>query len=179
MAVPRTRIAALAGSFALVGALIAGCGGSSPSSSGSPSSSTTIAAHAVTTPATTKGSGKPLKRPKTPDPCKLVTAKQAATALHLASVTSTEAPLGPTCIYLDPKHKQVATLSVQVINFAHDLKSMKQVTKTTIAGHKGYCGTLGSPMLLVALTHGEVLDVTAPCQAAEALAAVALSRISA
>jgi len=179
MAVPRTRIAALAGSFALAGALIAGCGGSGSPTSSNATSPSTIAAHAVTTPKATKGSGKPVKRPKTPDPCKLVTARQAATALHLASVTATEAPLGPTCIYLDPKHKQVATLSVQVINFAHDLKSMKQVTHTTIASHKAYCGTLGSPMLLVPLTHSEVLDVTAPCQAAEALASVALSRIGA
>jgi hypothetical protein len=55
---------------------------------------------------------------------------------------------------------------------------MKNRTRVAVAGRQAYCGTLGTPMLFVSLTGGRVLNVTAPCSIAQALAAKALSRLN-
>ncbi len=114
---------------------------------------------------------------KQPNPCALVTTAEASSALHVASVTQTEAPLGPTCIFVAKGHTQVAAVSVQVIDLKREIQQMKKVSQTSIAGHKAYCGTLGVSQLLVPLINNEVLNVTAPCAAAQAIAVHALGRV--
>jgi hypothetical protein len=56
---------------------------------------------------------------------------------------------------------------------------MRKRQSVTVAGHAGYCGSLGRPMLDIMLTNGKVLNITAPCSLAQRLAAKALPRISA
>ena len=48
---------------------------------------------------------------------------------------------------------------------------MRKVQHLAISGHNAYCGMLGRPMLDVPLAGGKILNVTAPCGIAQALAA--------
>ena len=56
---------------------------------------------------------------------------------------------------------------------------MRKVQQLTVAGRTAYCGDLGRPMLDVKLSNGKMLNVTAPCAIAQALAAKAVPRIAA
>ena len=56
---------------------------------------------------------------------------------------------------------------------------MKKVERSSVAGHPTYCGKLGQSQLYLSLTGGKTLAVTAPCSAAKALAAEAISHIKA
>jgi hypothetical protein len=95
----------------------------------------------------------------------------------VASVTVEDAPLGPTCIFKPKRGKTEVTLAVEVIRLSSELHVMKHVSKLSISGHAAYCGTLGGTLLLVALTHADVLVVSAPCTEARAFATTALRRI--
>jgi hypothetical protein len=156
---------------------LAGCGGSS-------STSSKLSVRVVPNPNTVTGTkttgkkGAPTTAPHTPNPCLLVTAPEAATILKAKSVKSTEAPLGPTCILSATAPKENVTLSIQVIDLTREVHEMKHMTQTTISGHKAYCGVLGTSVLLVPVLHQEVLDISAPCTQAEALAAKALTRVA-
>jgi hypothetical protein len=111
------------------------------------------------------------------NPCTYVSAGQAAVILRVASVTVEDAPLGPTCIFKPKRGKTEVTLAVEVIRLSSEVHVMKHVSKLSISGHTAYCGTLGGTLLLVALTHADVLVVSAPCTEARAFATTALRRI--
>jgi hypothetical protein len=229
-------------SFASIGALglacllVAGCGGSSSSSSRSSSSSPSAAvtpAHAATekshaTPAesnadigqagaqqparssrsTGAGSGNAaggsrthhgdiiskthVQQAKTqaanddtvgvsaaPNPCRLVSLSEAQSIAGSGIRTRVEAPLGPTCIYRGAHATSGITVAVQSRSFtaaAHQLTKRKTLV---VSGRTAYCGQLGTPMLLVPLSGGEVLNVSAPCGLAQRFAARALQRLAA
>jgi hypothetical protein len=111
------------------------------------------------------------------NPCGYVTAAEAASILHVGSVTKKEAPLGPTCVMSAPALKRTPTLAVETLDVSREVSHMKAETTTTIDGHRAYCGTLGTVILLVPVTKYSVLDINAPCAEAKALAAAALPRI--
>jgi hypothetical protein len=111
------------------------------------------------------------------NPCGYVTAAEAASILHVGSVTKKEAPLGPTCVMSAPALKRTPTLAVETLDVGREVSHMKAETTTTIDGHRAYCGTLGTAILLVPVTKYSVLDINAPCAEAKALAAAALPRI--
>lgn len=114
------------------------------------------------------------------DPCSFVTRVEAQTILHAQVQREIEAPLGPTCIIEVRGEKQSITLAVEAIDVPRDIAQMKKKpTQLSIGGRTAYCGTLGSSLLFVELGGGRVLEVVAPCAAAEALAAKALPRIKA
>ena len=70
-------------------------------------------------------------------------------------------------------------MAVEGSGVASQVHQMRKVQRLTIGGHQAYCGTLGRPMLYLTLSSGKVLNVTAPCAVAQALAAKALPRITA
>jgi hypothetical protein len=111
------------------------------------------------------------------NPCTYVTASEAASILHVGSVTKKEAPLGPTCVMSAPALKRTPTLAVETLDVGREVSHMKAETTTRVDGHKAYCGTLGTAILLVPVTKYSVLDINAPCAEAKALAAAALPRI--
>jgi hypothetical protein len=117
--------------------------------------------------------------PKGPNPCVLVTGAEAQAIVGAPIVAETEAPLGPTCIFKVRGQPQTITLTVESLSVLNQVREMRKPRQVTVGGHSAYCGKLGQPMLDVSLTAGRILNVTAPCAIAEALAAKALPRITA
>jgi hypothetical protein len=117
--------------------------------------------------------------PKGPNPCVLVTGAEAEAILGAPIAAKTEAPLGPTCILKVKGQQQTVTLAVESLSVSNEVRQMHKPRRLTVAGHAAYCGTLGRPMLDVSLSGSKILNVTAPCTVAEALAAKALGRITA
>ena len=121
----------------------------------------------------------PVPVPKGPNPCILVTRTEAQAAVGSPITKITEAPLGPTCILQVQGQKQTITVAVESSVAASQVHEMRKVQHLAISGHTAYCGVLGRPMLNVPLSNGKLLNVTAPCSIAQALAAKALPRITA
>jgi hypothetical protein len=115
---------------------------------------------------------------KAPNPCLLVSHTEATSILG-GPVVQTEAPLGPTCIMKVGAHKQVVTLSVGAVSVKTQVRNMRQLQTATVGGHQTYCGKLGQPQLYLNLGGGKAIAVSAPCTVARALAASALSRLTA
>jgi hypothetical protein len=92
---------------------------------------------------------------------------------------TTDAPLGPTCVYALAGSRRDITLTVEKLSFSQVTRHMHKRKRTTVSGHRAVCGSLGGQMLLVALPGGHLLNVTAPCPTARRFAALALSRLGA
>jgi hypothetical protein len=123
--------------------------------------------------------GENTSAPKAPDPCVLVSRAQAQAIIASPISGETEAPLGPTCIFTLKGQKQSITLTVEQMNVSSQVRLMGHLQRSIVGGHVAYCGTLGRPMLYLALGGTKVLNVTAPCAIADALAAKALPHITA
>jgi hypothetical protein len=114
-----------------------------------------------------------------PNPCRLVSLGEAKAITGGAIAASTEAPLGPTCVYKLAGSKSNITLNVESVSVAQATTHMKGRQQVTVHGHRAYCGTLGTSMLYVPLASGQILHVTAPCMVAQRFAALALGRLAA
>lgn len=121
----------------------------------------------------------PVAVPKGPNPCVLITTAEAESIVGAPIVGITEAPLGPTCILKVKGQRQTVTLAVESSAVANQVHQMRKLQQLTVAGHAAYCGELGRPMLDVQLSGGKILNVTAPCALAQALAEKAVPRIAA
>jgi len=113
------------------------------------------------------------------NPCRLVSAREAAQLSNGAVVGSFEAPLGPTCVFRLAHSRQEFTLDIEPSSFVGLTRQLRKPRRLAIRGHQAYCGRLGSQMLIVRLGGDRLLHVTAPCLVAEKLAALALSRLAA
>ena len=114
------------------------------------------------------------------NPCHLVTATEARSITAGGITAITEAPLGPTCIYHSAKAKSPSiTMTVEVMKLAQVTQKLAGKAQFTIKSHPAYCGKLGSEMLFVPLTNGQVLNIVAPCSVAREFASVALSHLTA
>jgi hypothetical protein len=113
------------------------------------------------------------------NPCTLVTSSEARSITAGAVVGTTEAPLGPTCLYRSTKAKSDITMTVEVLKLAQVTQKLSQRSHFTVKSHPAYCGRLGHEMLFVPLTNGQVLNVVAPCSVAKQFASVALGRLAA
>jgi hypothetical protein len=124
-------------------------------------------------------SGKHIRLPKAgTSPCTLVTAKQAAAALHQSQIQEVEGQLGPTCIFKSASSgHQLATLALEVVNVRKQLQLMKHLSANTVKGIRGYCGTIDVPVLLVPLTKTWTLHIQARCAQARAMAADTIKRL--
>ncbi len=123
--------------------------------------------------------GPNLAVPHGPNPCELVTPSQARAILGTPNVTETEAPLGPTCILIVKGRSRPITIAVEAVALAKLSRQMRQRHPVTVDGRAGDCGVLGQPMLDVSIAATKILNVTAPCTEAEALAAKAVPHLTA
>jgi hypothetical protein len=117
---------------------------------------------------------------KTVDPCTLVGRAEAQAILGKPVGQPVDAPQGPTCIYKAQGAKSFVTLAVQAAHFSTvaPQSQLRDRISVSIAGHTAYCGVAGSPTMIVPLTAGRFLTVTAPCPLAASFASKALSRIA-
>ena len=107
-----------------------------------------------------------------------VSASAAQAIIGAPIVSLTEAPLGPTCV-LKVKGERQITIAVETQKIGAQVRYMHKRRQLVLGGHRAYCGILGRSMLDVKLSGGRILNVTAPCSVAEALAARALRHITA
>ncbi len=115
---------------------------------------------------------------RTLDPCTLVSVSEVQSITGGGFIGRVEAPLGPTCIYHVSGAPSDVTLAVEAASTAPAAhKGVRQ--NISVAGHTGYCLKLGGAMLLVPLSGGRVLNVTAPCALAQRFAAAALGHLTA
>jgi hypothetical protein len=112
------------------------------------------------------------------NPCTLVSMSEAE-AITGGSVRSrVEAPLGPTCVYKLNTRRYI-TMTIETVNASRTTRQLRKPRSLTIAGHRAYCAKLGAEMLFVPLSNDQLLNITAPCQVAQRLAAKALDRLPA
>jgi len=116
---------------------------------------------------------------KTLDPCTLVTREEAQAILGKPVGDPVDARQGPTCVYSVTGARAPVTLAVQALHFS-TVKPQSQLQHRitlSVAGHTAYCGVAGTPTLIVPLSAGRFLSVTAVCPIAASFAAKALGRI--
>ena len=193
------------GSVVLVGAtlLLAGCGSTSASHTVASTAETTTQPiptnPKITTPVghdrITRTSHKPVPAQgigsgpsdessatgaKPVDPCTLVSRSEAQAIVHTPVARPVEAPQGPTCIYEPQGAKNFITLAVESTNFSKVAPQAQLTARVTlkIAGHTAYCGKAGLEMMIVPLTIGKFLAITAPCPVATSFAGAALKRLN-
>lgn len=112
------------------------------------------------------------------NPCALVSMSEVEAITGGAVAGRVEAPLGPTCVY-KLESKSEITMTVETINVSQVTHQLKRAHSLTVGGRRAYCGMVGAEMLFVPLGHDQVLNVTAPCEVAQRLAARALNRLPA
>jgi hypothetical protein len=112
------------------------------------------------------------------NPCALVSTSEAEAITSHVIAGRIEAPQGPTCIYATRGSTKQVTLAVETVSFANVAHQMTKPKTVVVGGRGAYCGKLGTATLLVPLSRGRVLNVTAPCAIARQFAATALSRIA-
>ena len=113
------------------------------------------------------------------NPCALVTRSEARAILGQPIADPLRAPQGPTCIYEPRDAKTFVTVTVEPARSS----ALRQphrggVIRLTLAGHRAYCVRYGTLIMLVPLSGGRVLNVTAPCPIAARFAAKALPRLA-
>jgi hypothetical protein len=113
------------------------------------------------------------------NPCGLVSLAEAQSITGGAISGRIEAPLGPTCIYVDKGSNQRITLAIESLNFSQVTRQLAKRRTIVVHGRNGYCGRLGMQMLFVQLPAHRALNVVAPCGVAQRFAAVALNRLAA
>jgi hypothetical protein len=116
---------------------------------------------------------------KPSNPCALVSQSEAEAIVGKPVSRPVEAPQGPTCIYEPQGAKSFITLAVESTNFSK-VKPQAQLhgrISVTVGGHVAYCGTIGNQMLIVPLSSGKFLAITAPCPVAASFATKALNRL--
>jgi hypothetical protein len=112
------------------------------------------------------------------NPCTLVSRSQAQAIAGAPVKTAIEAPLGPTCIYTFSHPKPDITLALESANLSQLTRQMVKRQQVMVASKRGYCGRLGSEMLFVQISTGQVLNVTAPCAVAQRLAVIAVGHLA-
>ena len=117
---------------------------------------------------------------KTLNPCTLVTRAEAQAILGKPVGQPVSAPQGPTCIYKPQGTTRVVTLAVESLHFSttKPQSQLRDRMPVTVGGHTAYCGVAGDPTMILPLSSGRFLNVTAPCPLAAAFAAKALTRLS-
>jgi hypothetical protein len=111
-------------------------------------------------------------------PCSLVSETRAAQILGGPIQQPVLAPQGPTCIYRSRDGKGFVTVAVQRADIARLQRQVKHPQRFVLSGRTAYCGTLGQPVLYVALKSGRVLSIAGPCGIARQFAASAVPQLS-
>jgi hypothetical protein len=119
--------------------------------------------------------GRPTTRGQA-NPCVLVSGAQAS-ALTGRTVSTREAPLGPTCIYHEAGAGAPVTLAVQRLHFSTLKPHIKRLSERKISGRPTYCGMYGTEITYVLLSASRVLSISAPCEVGTKFASVALPKL--
>jgi hypothetical protein len=114
------------------------------------------------------------------DPCSLVSRAQAQAILGKPVTQPVDAPQGPTCIYAPQGAKRLVTVAVVATDFStlEPQTHLRDRMSVTVSGRAAYCGVAGAPTMIVPLTPGRFLTVTAPCPIAASFAAGALKHLA-
>jgi hypothetical protein len=114
------------------------------------------------------------------DPCALVSREEAQAILHKPVGKPVSAPQGPTCIYSPQSSKSVVTLAVESQKFSkvEPQAQLRDRMSVTVSGHTAYCGVAGTPTMILPLSAGRFLAISAPCPIAATFAAKALTHIA-
>lgn len=107
-------------------------------------------------------------------PCKLVTAKEAATILGKGT-TAAERPQGPTCVYTNAG--RTVTLAVEVNSVKRLRHAARKATKVPVGNRVGWCIKYQSAAVVIGIGGGRVLRADGACQAGVRFVAEALHRI--
>lgn len=111
-------------------------------------------------------------------PCLILRAADVTRVTHVRVLGTTEAPIGPTCIYRLAQDHMMFTFAVENLTLGTTAGPASPHRLTAVGRHRAYCRTTGRPTLLVALPGARVLSVQAPCAKAAGLAAAALRRLA-
>lgn len=196
------RVPLACAATALAAAVLASCGGSTPS--GHPPAPSAAAralyANAVERDAVAHGAAPREPAPGTggnaenddnpgsadedrrgggAEPCELVSRAEAEAITGAAVVSVHTAPLGPTCIYVTRGSAATITLAVEAVDAAKVLPLMQQRKRVAVGGRSAYCGVYGGSTTIVPLAGGQALTVAAPCRIGTRFAAKALPRLAA
>jgi Protein of unknown function (DUF3558) len=110
-------------------------------------------------------------------PCNLVTKAQAQAIVGLPMGDPLEAPRGPTCVYRTQDGRSLVTLAVQSVEFSQLRRQIHDRRQVDVSNRAAFCGTLGAPVLYVALPKGRVLSVAARCNVGRRFAIAAVRRL--
>jgi hypothetical protein len=110
-------------------------------------------------------------------PCNLVTKAQAQAIVGLPLRDPLEAPRGPTCIYRSRNGKSFITLAVQSLEFSELKRRVRDRRQVDVSNRAAFCGTLGAPVVYVALSKRRVLSVAARCDVGTRFAITAVRRL--
>lgn len=115
------------------------------------------------------------------DPCSLVSRSEAQSLDRQPIVSAIDAPQGPTCVYT-PHQGSLITLALVGRQFSTVRRSSQLHHRfdVHVGAHAAYCGeagATGTPTMVVPLSQGRLLVITAPCPIAASFAATALPRI--
>ena len=113
----------------------------------------------------------------TTNPCTLVSQSQASSFTGKSIGKPRVAPLGPTCVYQELGGKTEVTMALQMAAFAKLKPHIHNLSTVTIAGHTGYCGVYGTPIMLVPMAQDRLLSISAPCTVGTRFAAAALPKL--
>lgn len=114
------------------------------------------------------------------NPCTLVTRAQAQAILGKPIGQPVSAPQGPTCIYKARGTTHAITLAVESLKFSTvaPQSQLRDRMSVTVSGHRAYCGVASGPTMILPLSAGRFLQITAPCPIAATFAAKALPHIT-
>jgi hypothetical protein len=183
--------------FVLLTALLSACGGEStsrPSPPGSPDNPLVAVTPDDTSAGGVNEGAAPKKAAKAPSyqslvegqgrkprsrftPCNLVTKAQAQAIVGQPFRDPLEAPRGPTCLYRTKDGKRLITLAVQPLELARLKGRVHDRRQVKVADRTAFCGTLGAPVVYVALSKTRVLSVAAPCDVGTRFATTAVRRL--
>jgi Protein of unknown function (DUF3558) len=174
--------------MAAVALLLAACGESSPTASGTESNEYIVKSSDRISPTTSAPSKAEFPEGEENDevsptgagpvkPCSLVSSDEASAILG-APVHVSTGEQGPTCIYETPGSKRVMTLVVERIDLPSLRNHASAATRIAVAHRVGWCLRYQTTSLVVPLSEGNVLNVTGPCKAATRFAARAIPHIA-
>jgi hypothetical protein len=113
------------------------------------------------------------------NPCTLVSLSEARSITGGAITARFEAPQGPTCIYRRADTPSEVTIAIVSANLSQVTHRMSKTHVLRVGRRRGYCGQLGTEMLVVPLPGARLLHITAPCSVARRFATEALRRVAA
>jgi hypothetical protein len=113
------------------------------------------------------------------NPCSLVSQAQASAFTGKSIGKPHVAPLGPTCVYSETGGRTEVTMALELAAFAKVKPHIHALSQVSVAGHVGYCGVYGTPIVYVPMAQDRLLSISAPCSVGTKFAAAAMPKLGA